>query len=128
MLVGILLLVPQTSRLAGWGIVALLVAVFPANLYLYQHQGHSSGIADHSSAAITVAGRFYFLGVLAFKTGKVKSVNLKMINISTNQDAGGLKFSLGQIVGNRQHLQRLKTRGNLLSAVDCCLKHLSLFR
>ena len=36
--VGLLLLVPQTSRLAGWGIVALLVAVFPANLYLYQHQ------------------------------------------------------------------------------------------
>ena len=82
--VGLLLLVPQTSRLAGWGIVALLVAVFPANLYLYQHQGHSSGIADHSSAAITVAGRLYFLGVLAYKTGKVKSVNLKMINISTN--------------------------------------------
>lgn len=38
LLLGILLLVPQTSRLAGWGIVALLLAVFPANLYLYQHQ------------------------------------------------------------------------------------------
>jgi uncharacterized membrane protein len=37
-LFGILLLVPQSSRLAAWGIVALLVAVFPANLYLYQHQ------------------------------------------------------------------------------------------
>ena len=35
---GVLLLVPQTSRLAAWGIVALLLAVFPANLYLYQHQ------------------------------------------------------------------------------------------
>ena len=35
---GVLLLVPQTSRLAAWGIVALLIAVFPANLYLYQHQ------------------------------------------------------------------------------------------
>ena len=37
-LLGILLLVPQTSRKAAWGIVALLIAVFPANLYLYQHQ------------------------------------------------------------------------------------------
>lgn len=37
-LLGILLLVPGTTRLAAWGIVALLVAVFPANLYLYQHQ------------------------------------------------------------------------------------------
>ncbi|RLT18927.1 MAG: DoxX family protein [Planctomycetota bacterium] len=37
-LLGVLLLVPQTSRKAAWGIVALLIAVFPANLYLYQHQ------------------------------------------------------------------------------------------
>ena len=35
---GILLLVPRFSRLAAWGIVALLIAVFPANIYLYQHQ------------------------------------------------------------------------------------------
>lgn len=35
---GILLLVPRCSRWAAWGIVALLIAVFPANLYLYQHQ------------------------------------------------------------------------------------------
>ncbi len=37
-LLGILLLIPQTSRLAAWGIVALLIAVFPANLYVFQHQ------------------------------------------------------------------------------------------
>ncbi len=37
-LLGILLLVPNSSRLAAWGIVALLIAVFPANLYLYRHQ------------------------------------------------------------------------------------------
>ena len=37
-LLGVLLLVSQTSRKAAWGIVALLIAVFPANLYLYQHQ------------------------------------------------------------------------------------------
>lgn len=38
LLLGVLLLVPRCSRLAAWGIVALLIAVFPANLYLYQHQ------------------------------------------------------------------------------------------
>jgi uncharacterized membrane protein len=35
---GLLLLVPRFSRIAGWSIVALLIAVFPANIYVYQHQ------------------------------------------------------------------------------------------
>jgi uncharacterized membrane protein len=37
-LLGVLLLIPQASRKAAWGIVALLVAVFPANIYLFQNQ------------------------------------------------------------------------------------------
>ena len=37
-LLGILLLIPKCSHLAAWGIVALLIAVFPANVYLYQNQ------------------------------------------------------------------------------------------
>jgi uncharacterized membrane protein len=36
--VGVLLLVPRFSRFAAWGLVALLIAVFPANIHLYQHQ------------------------------------------------------------------------------------------
>ena len=35
---GALLLVPATTQLAAWGLIALLIAVFPANIYLYQHQ------------------------------------------------------------------------------------------
>ena len=35
---GLLLLVPRFSRSAAWGIIALLIAVFPANIYVYQHQ------------------------------------------------------------------------------------------
>jgi uncharacterized membrane protein len=35
---GVLLLIPRFSRLAAWGIIALLIAVFPANIYVYQHQ------------------------------------------------------------------------------------------
>lgn len=37
-LLGVLMLVPQTGRMAAWGIIALLIAVFPANVHLYQHQ------------------------------------------------------------------------------------------
>lgn len=33
-LLGVLVLIPKFTRLAAWGIIALLVAVFPANLYL----------------------------------------------------------------------------------------------
>ena len=31
---GLGLLLPRTRRLAGWGLLALLVAVFPANVYM----------------------------------------------------------------------------------------------
>ncbi|MFK7985923.1 MAG: MauE/DoxX family redox-associated membrane protein [Sandaracinaceae bacterium] len=36
-LLGVAVLVPKTRRLAGWGLVALLVAVFPANLHMALH-------------------------------------------------------------------------------------------
>ncbi len=35
---GILLLVPRFSRLAAWGLIAVLLAVFPANIHVYLHQ------------------------------------------------------------------------------------------
>jgi uncharacterized membrane protein len=34
---GLLLMLPATSRLAAWALIALLVAVFPANVFMYQH-------------------------------------------------------------------------------------------
>ena len=34
---GALALVPQSQRQAGWGLIALLVAVFPANLHMALH-------------------------------------------------------------------------------------------
>ena len=34
---GVLLLVPRTSAVAAWGLMALLVAVFPANLQMALH-------------------------------------------------------------------------------------------
>ncbi len=38
LILGVLLLIPRYSRLAAWGLIALLIAIFPANIYLYQHQ------------------------------------------------------------------------------------------
>lgn len=35
---GAMLLVRNWSRLAAWGLILLLIAVFPANIYVYQHQ------------------------------------------------------------------------------------------
>ena len=37
-LLGCSLLIPRLSRFAAWGIIALMLAVFPANIYLFQHQ------------------------------------------------------------------------------------------
>jgi len=34
---GVLLLIPKTSRCAAWGLIALLIAVFPANLNMAMH-------------------------------------------------------------------------------------------
>jgi uncharacterized membrane protein len=35
---GVLLLIPQTTHLAAWGLIALLIAVFPANIHMYVHR------------------------------------------------------------------------------------------
>ena len=37
--VGILLLIPATRVLGAWGVIALLIAVFPANVYMLQKGG-----------------------------------------------------------------------------------------
>jgi uncharacterized membrane protein len=44
---GLGLLVPATRRAAAWGLVVLLVAVFPANLYMAMHpiEAGAAGVA-----------------------------------------------------------------------------------
>ena len=37
-LLGVLVVVPSTTRLAAWGLIALLIAVFPANIHMAVHQ------------------------------------------------------------------------------------------
>jgi uncharacterized membrane protein/catechol 2,3-dioxygenase-like lactoylglutathione lyase family enzyme len=41
---GGMLLFSKLQRLAGWGLILLLVAIFPANIYVYQHQELFPGI------------------------------------------------------------------------------------
>jgi uncharacterized membrane protein len=38
-LLGLMLYFTSTAKLAAWGIIALLIAVFPANIYMYQKGG-----------------------------------------------------------------------------------------
>ena len=60
---GILLLVPRTSRLAAWGLIALLIAVFPANLYMFQQSERFYMLADPALAAIAAPGSADPLGL-----------------------------------------------------------------
>lgn len=42
-LFGILVLIPKTQKWGAWGLVLLLIAVFPANLYMAQTGGSTVG-------------------------------------------------------------------------------------
>ena len=55
---GIMLLFENTRFLAGWGLILLLIAVFPANIYAAQTNGPAMG----TSAAIAW-GRLPFQGL-----------------------------------------------------------------
>ena len=44
-LFGIMLLIPKTRYYAGWGLIALLIAVFPANIYLAYTNGAAMDIS-----------------------------------------------------------------------------------
>ena len=41
---GLGVLVPQTRRVASWGLVALLIAVMPANIWMVQHPERYSSV------------------------------------------------------------------------------------
>jgi len=43
-ILGILLILPATTTFAAWGIIALLIAVFPANIYMLQNKKAGFGL------------------------------------------------------------------------------------
>ena len=44
-ILGIGLCIPFVSQYAAWGIIALLIFIFPANLYMYQNDKASLGLS-----------------------------------------------------------------------------------
>ena len=44
-ILGIMLLFEKTRFLAGWGLILLLIAIFPANIYLAQNNGAAMNIS-----------------------------------------------------------------------------------
>ena len=44
-LLGLMLLFEKTRFLAGWGLILLLIAIFPANIYLAQTNGAAMNIS-----------------------------------------------------------------------------------
>ena len=60
-MLGILLLIPATRVLAAWGLIALLIAVFPANLNLALHPDLMPGVAPVTQW-IRLPIQFLFVG------------------------------------------------------------------
>ncbi len=72
---GLGLLIRPVRRVAGWGLIALLVAVFPANIYMLQHAG------QFQIAPWILWGRLPFQAIfiawvwfVAFQRATVKSI------------------------------------------------------
>ena len=68
-ILGGMLLYKKTRRLAGWGLIALLIAVFPANIYLAQNEvaQHSLNITQ-SMAIIRLPFQALFIGLAYWHT------------------------------------------------------------
>lgn len=65
---GVGLLIPRLRRPAGWGLVALLVCVFPANVYMALRPGR---FAESGVPAWVWWGRLPLQGVLMVWVGRV---------------------------------------------------------
>lgn len=61
---GVFLLEPRTRVLAAWGVIALLVAVFPANVYVAVHNVGIPGGVPGTGVGAFNWGRLPFQGVL----------------------------------------------------------------
>ena len=64
-LFGIMLLIPNTRKLASYGLILLLIAVYPANLYLafYEKPQQLIGISAFAASWVRLPIQFIFLGL-----------------------------------------------------------------
>lgn len=58
---GLGLLLPQTRKLAAWGTIALLVAIFPANIHVALHNVPLFGAAEGAGIANWIRLPFQFV-------------------------------------------------------------------
>ena len=64
MAVGVGLLIPRTRRYAAWSTIALLVAIFPANVYMATSMVVVEGIGGGDPSPLARWGRLPLQGVL----------------------------------------------------------------
>ena len=62
---GVMLLIPKTRVYAGWGLIMLLIAVYPANIYLAQ----TNGVAMNTTPLIAWEGSHFNLYLLVWPIG-----------------------------------------------------------
>ena len=64
-LFGLMLIIPKTRQLASFGLILLLIAVYPANLYLafYENPQQLIGISAFAASWIRLPIQFIFLGL-----------------------------------------------------------------
>ena len=66
-ILGLMLLIPKTRFYAGWGLIVLLIAVYPANIYLAQTNGEAM-----NTTPLVAWGRlpfqFVFIGLAYWHT------------------------------------------------------------
>ena len=62
---GIMLLIPKTRKLAAYGLILLLIAVYPANLYLafYEEPQKLIEISAFAASWVRLPIQFIFLGL-----------------------------------------------------------------
>ena len=69
-LFGIMLLIPKTRKLASYGLILLLIAVYPANLYLafYEEPQKLIEISAFAASWVRLPIQFIFLGLAYWHT------------------------------------------------------------
>ena len=68
-ILGGMLLYKKTRRLAGWGLIALLIAVFPANIYLAQNETAQQSLdISQFVAIIRLPFQFLFISLAYWHT------------------------------------------------------------
>jgi uncharacterized membrane protein len=67
---GLLLLFPKTRRIGAYGVILLLIAVFPANINMALHPQAMANFATDFTRAVVAPIRFNLLGIPNLQSGK----------------------------------------------------------